>query len=183
MIQFGSGEYTVGASMGALPATYTSMVQQAKLHDDLGVRGSEGTALVVTVATTPTQWPALVVAQRFKPGPDGGFNPGVLLIPETAVLFVGAGTRLLAYDLRTPRRLWEDEADTGFWGWRRHGELVIMSAELELAAWTVGGEKRWTTFVEPPWEYSVRDGKVELDVMGTKSTFSVGDGPGTRGAG
>jgi hypothetical protein len=182
MIQFGCGEYTVCGSVGALPATYASMVRHAKLHDDLGVRGPEGTALVVTVATTSTGWPALVVAQRFDPGPEAGFHPGVLLIPEAAVLFVGAGTRLLGYDLRTPRRLWEDEADTGFWGWRRHGDLVIMSAELELAAWAVSGEKRWTTFVEPPWSYDVRDGKMELDVMGKKSTFPVGAGPDARGA-
>ena len=60
-----------------------------------------------------------------------------MIIPETSLLMIGAGERLLAYDLETPRRLWEDEAEAGFWGWERHGGLVLMSAELELAAWDI----------------------------------------------
>lgn len=53
-----------------------------------------------------------------------------------------------------------------------------MSAELELAAWDLEGNKLWTTFVEPPWEYAVRDGVVRLDVMGAKSEFPAWTGPG-----
>jgi hypothetical protein len=52
-----------------------------------------------------------------------------------------------------------------------------MSSELELAAWTVTGEPLWTTLVEPPWEYSVKDGVVVLDVMGTKREFLIARGP------
>ena len=51
------------------------------------------------------------------------------------------------------KKRWEDEADTGFWNWERHGEFVIMSAELELAVWDIHGQKKWTTFVEPSWNY------------------------------
>lgn len=182
MIQFGDGRYTVCASIGEPPAAYPSMVQHAQLQDDFGLRATEGTVFIVTVAPSPWPSPTLVVAQRFQPGPEAGFHPGVLLIPETEVLFIGAGTRLLAYDLRTPRRLWEDEADTGFWGWQRHDDIVVMSAELELAAWTTAGEKRWSTFVEPPWDYSTRAGSVELDVMGTKSCFPLETGPNSREA-
>jgi hypothetical protein len=39
----------------------------------------------------------------------------------------------------------------GFHGWQRHEDLVVMSAELEMAAWDLRGVKRWSTFVEPPW--------------------------------
>ena len=81
-----------------------------------------------------------------------GFDPGLLLVPETGVLFLGAGERLLAYGLDQPRRLWEDTAEVGFWGWGRFGETVLMSAELELAAWDTSGRKLWTTSVEPPLE-------------------------------
>lgn len=90
---------------------------------------------------------------------------------------VGAGHRLLAYDLDAPRRLWEDEANCGFWGWERHGQFVVMSAELELAAWDIHGNKKWSTYVEPPWYYPVVDGEVHLDVMGGKISFPLDVGP------
>jgi hypothetical protein len=96
---------------------------------------------------------------------------------------VGAGTRLLAYDLQNLRRIWEDAADTGFWRWKRHGEVIVMSAELELAAWTLEGKKLWSTFVEPPWFYEVRGARVYLDVMGRKSVFDLGNGPSSDEAG
>jgi hypothetical protein len=99
--------------------------------------------------------PSLVVTQRFEPyGP--GFAPGVLYVPERRRLFVGAGTRLLCYEGRW-RRSWVDEAECGFSEWAQHGDVVLMSAELELAAWTTDGIKLWTTFVEPPWSYRVSD--------------------------
>jgi hypothetical protein len=31
-----------------------------------------------------------------------------------------------------------------------------MAAELELAAWDVGGDKLWSRIVEPPWELGLR---------------------------
>jgi hypothetical protein len=62
-------------------------------------------------------WPFLCVAQRYRG--EGGGDPGVLLAPETGLLFIGAGERLLAYDLLGPTRLWEDHADTGFHAWQR----------------------------------------------------------------
>lgn len=98
------------------------------------------------------------------------FSPGVLLIPETDVAFIGGGEHALAYDIQTPRQLWHEHASY-FWGWQRHGDVVLMSAELELTAWTITGEKLWTTFVEPWWEYKVENGEVILDVMEVRSTF------------
>ena len=65
----------------------------------------------------------------------------------------------------------------GFWSWSRFGEFVLMAAELELAAWTTQAEKLWSTFVEPPWDFSVSGDTVNLDVMGTKSTFNIATGP------
>jgi hypothetical protein len=81
------------------------------------------------------------------------------------------------YDLAQPRRLWSDQADTGFWSWPRHADTILMSAELELAAWDLAGRKLWTTFVEPPWEYAAEAGTVLLDVMGKKSCFPLTTGP------
>jgi hypothetical protein len=68
----------------------------------------------------------------------------------------------------------------GFWAWRRHGEVVLMSAEIELAAWTLVGVMIWTMSVEPPWTYEVADGMVRLDVMGTISSFPLESGPVRR---
>jgi hypothetical protein len=101
-------------------------------------------------------------------------------VTQTAVLFAGAGTRLLAYSLRDrPRRLWEDTAGwCGFWHWSLHGQCVLMAAELELAAWDTSGAKLWSTLVEPPWSYDVAGGQVHLDVMGAKTRFPVVCGPG-----
>ncbi len=109
--------------------------------------------------------------------PSGGFHPGALLVPETGLLFIGAGERLLAYRLDGPTRLWEEATDCGFWGWARHEDRVILSAELELAAWDVRGRKCWSMFVEPPWSYEVSAGMIELDVMGTRSRFPLDTGP------
>ena len=91
-------------------------------------------------------------------------------------LFIGAGRRLLAYDLSRPVRLWEDEADFGFWSWSLHGQFVLMAAELELAAWDVSGRKLWSRFVEPPWEYSVANEIITVDVMGVVSSVRIQTG-------
>jgi hypothetical protein len=88
---------------------------------------------------------------------------GALIVPETDRLFLGAGERLLCYDLVKPARLWEDSADCGFWFWSRWGDVVIMGAETELAAWNIDGQKLWTRFVDPPWEYRVEGNTAEIN--------------------
>jgi hypothetical protein len=153
--------------------------QHAHLVEDFVLvedRGDEGYLFVAV--TDLGDWPGLLVTQRFSPaGP--GFTPGVLLVPQQRQVFIGAGTRLLAYHARSGQwcRSWQDEAELGFWGWRQYGDVVVMSAELELAAWTADGTKLWTTFVEPPWSYRVDADQVILDVMGTTRTFSLDAGP------
>lgn len=177
MFHVGSNEYTICGYVGELPSTFRSLVEHAVLHDDFNVKGSDGTLLCVSVGRDSSNWPELIVTQRIDPGPESGFMPGGLLIPEHHIFLIGAGTRLLAYDLREPRRLWEDTADVGFLAWKRHGRFVLMSAELELAAWDLTGSKLWSTYVEPPWEYAVSDARVQLDVMGKLSSFDITTGP------
>jgi hypothetical protein len=103
-------------------------------------------------------------------------TPGLFLVPETHLLFIGAGRRLLCYDLLAPSRLWEDEADCGFWSWSRYGSVVLMAAELELAAWDLAGRKRWSRFVEPPWDDAVDGEVITLDVMGVTSRIRLESG-------
>jgi len=180
-INFTSGQYTVAVCVGGLPPSYSGYVEHAVLYEDLDdIRSSDGTALFFAVERSSQEWPELVVVLRFDPSPEQGFHPGFLLLPETHLLLVGAGTRLLAYKLSPVRRLWEDFANFGFWGWERHGDIVFMSAELEFAAWSADGRKLWSTFVEPPWSYEVHDDRVVLDVMGQKQSFVAAIGPDLR---
>ena len=151
---------------------------QAALVEEFGLERANQDAFYLMVQRAVFAWPFLCVAQRYYPDTMAGCHPGVLLAQETDLLFIGAGERLLAYDLTRPARLWEDEADAGFHGWLRHGDTVLMSAELELAAWDITGAKLWTTFVEPPWDYHVDGDIVHLDVMGALSAFPLRTGPG-----
>lgn len=170
-----TGEWCLSTQVGNLPSIYSSYVEHADLVDEFELRGAEGTPLFLSVGRNESRWPEFIHTQRFES--ELGYNPGALIVPERSTLFVGAGTRLLAYDLAAPKRLWEDYADAGFRSWRRHEDAVLMSAELELAAWDTDGRKRWSAMVEPPWDYAVRGGTVELDVMGKLSTFLLESGP------
>ena len=91
------------------------------------------------------------------------FVPGFLLVPETDVLFVGAGTRVLIYDLKEPKRLLTDEVVGGFWGWEQHRNMVFMLSEVELSAFDLRGARLWPTFVDPPWVYEVTESTVVIE--------------------
>jgi hypothetical protein len=182
VIQFGSGEYRVIACLNAPPPARANYREHARVVEEFDLKAPEGRYCFLAVARSGVDWPSLVVEQRYAPSSESGFYPGALLVPESHILFVGAGTRLLAYQLHdTPRRLWEDYAQCGFWSWARIDDVVLMSAELEFAAWSADGVKLWSTFVEPPWSYSVAEDQVHLDVMGTRSSFSLARGPGLSG--
>ena len=180
MFEVSFGRWNVVLATGELPALYNDYKSHAAMAEEFALKDTRGTACFVAVrgdkGTGDLGWSELVIAQRYEPD-QWGFIPGALIAPETAMLFVGAGARLLAYDLSKPMRLWEDQADCGFWRWRQHGKIVLMSAELELAAWSTLGEKLWSNFVEPPWYYGVEGETIELDVMGRKSRFEISAGP------
>jgi hypothetical protein len=131
--------------------------------------------LFVGVARPGEDWPSLVVTQRWGPT-GGGFTPGVLVVPESGRVFIGAGARILCYhdDAGAWRRQWlENVAYPGFWSWRQHGDVVVMAGELEMAAWTLDGGPLWIEAVEPPWSYEVAGGTVHLDVIGSVRTFPL----------
>jgi len=158
------------------PGIHDSYAERATLAERFDYAEHRPGFCWLAVRPANAAWPTLVVEQRYSPA-GFGFDPGILIIPETEILLLGAGTRLLAYDLAGPTRLWEDHADFGFWNWSRHDGIILMSAELELAAWDLNAKKLWTTYVEPPWEYRVEGDTVHLDVMGDKSAFPLATGP------
>lgn len=152
---------------------HASLIEHRASHTP----GLQKDFLYLAVSQSSHEFPFLVVTQHYTPGPDAGFYPGVLLLPETSLLFVGAGERLLAYCLDRQSLLWEDYADTGFWGWETYQDVLLMSAELELAVWNNRGEKLWSTFVEPPWSYRLDENTIHIGVMGSVASFPLYEGP------
>lgn len=118
MISVSINKYIVLCENDGLPEIYADYKRSAKVVEEFDLRESGGNLCFVGIQSD-TGWPFLVIAQRYSPA-GYGFNPGVQLVEETGVLFIGAGERLLAYDLRSAVRLWEDSADMGFWGWSSH---------------------------------------------------------------
>jgi hypothetical protein len=159
--------WTIRVQRG-LPSTFDTYCSHAKLVDQFDMKAPEGDFCFVSAGPLGPDWPHLVVAQRFSPA-QGGFDPGIAFVPESRLLFIGAGRRLLAYDLKLPARLWEDAADMGFWSWSVCPDAVLMAAELELAAWDRSGRKLWSRFVEPPWTFQVVEDKVHVYVMGKRT--------------
>lgn len=176
MFQLACGAYYVDAEDGGVPDIYAEYSRHAKLVVERDLKSTEGKAAYCAVSRNDG-WPFLVIAFRYSPT-GAGFNPGVLIVPESDLLFLGAGTLLMAFDLLVPDQIWEDTAQIGFWSWRLHDEVVLMSAELELAAWNTKGRKLWSMPVEPPWSYTVENNLVKLDVMNQMSEFPLDNGPG-----
>jgi hypothetical protein len=179
MFHLSVGRYELVLAYDRLPSAYGEFKKHASLCDEFGIWSRAGAfttnddgRLCYVSVSKGKNWPFLVVAQRYEPSSDD-FFPGVALVEDTSRLFIGAGDRILCYDLSVPARIWEDGAKWGFWSWSRHGDVVVMSADEELAAWYIDGGKLWSTSVEPPWEYAVTDDQVHLDVMGAKSIFSL----------
>ncbi|GLT12716.1 hypothetical protein ACFQFQ_07725 [Sulfitobacter porphyrae] len=177
MISIRIEEWDLQIADGSLPSHFTSCLKNAEFVDQIDINNDEGRFLFLGISSGATNngWPSVVVAQKYQDGRQT-FSPGFLLVPDTSLLFLGAGERLLCYDLDKKVRLWEDETDCGFWGWSQSGSYILMSAELEFGVWDKSGKKLWSTFVEPPWSFAIKEQTVELDVMGTTQKFQLSDG-------
>jgi len=131
----------------------------------LSERGPAGTALCTASLIAPNllltarHCVSEVTEERVNCGEDTASAP----LPASTLFALNAASA--------------DEADVGFLSWRQHGDVILMSAELELAAWTTDGTKLWRTFVEPPWSYAMVDDDVHLDVMGERTRFHKRTGP------
>lgn len=174
------GEYLVQSWPGRFPAHLDQLRRLADLADEFGPGARQAdddeSPLCITVSPQFQIWPTLLVTQQVSLD-VAGFDAGVLIVPETGLVLIGAGERLLAYDLNRAERLWENHTEVGFWWWDRQGDMVLMAAELEFAAWDLHGQKLWSAWAEPPWSYSVQNGVIQLDVMDNLSSFPVSTGP------
>ncbi len=148
----------------------------AVMTDLLPLGPDDDGVLRVAVVAPGEQAPSLVARLGYDAG--GGFGADALLVPETSRVFLGGGTRMICYAHAEGRwrRQWEREVEVGFRGLARHGGTVVMSAELELAAWSLDGERPWSAWVEPPWGYEVDGDRLRLDVMGKRSVLDLNSG-------
>ncbi|GAA4795372.1 hypothetical protein [Lysobacter hankyongensis] len=83
-----------------------------------------------------------LVEGQYYPGPASGFHPGILIIPETDIVFIGVGTNVIVYSMAPISEIVHIQTEAGFWCWKRHGTSVLMCAELEIAVWSINGQKR-----------------------------------------
>ena len=131
MFSISFGEYEAHFHDGTLPPTGDSYLENAELAEQYDLDSREGQLCFFAVGRPSAHWPSLVVAQRYHPSSENGFWPGALIVPETSLVFLGAGERLLCYSLLKPTRVWEDVTFPGFWSWSRHADIVLMAAEME----------------------------------------------------
>lgn len=177
MISINQGEWEFLVEDGNLPSIYTSYLEHANFADEIDIRKSEGRFFFLCISKRGDNqgWPSVVLAQKYHDAQQT-WHPGFLFVPRTSLLFIGAGERLLCYDIEKKKRLWEDVADCGFWRWCHYDNYVLMSAESEFGAWDEYGNKLWSTFVEPPWSFELAETTAEIDVMGELRTHQLSDG-------
>jgi hypothetical protein len=159
---------------GPLPDPYSTYARHASYVDDIDTEETQGIPLFVSVSSDASSTPDLISTQRYKPG--NGLSVGCLLVPEKAHLFIGAGEKIVCYDVAASKRLWIETTPHGFWRWVQIDDYIIMSAEIEFAVWNTVGEKLWSTFVEPPWTFTASKWVIKFDIMGKKQYRKLADG-------
>lgn len=170
------GSYELLCTSGKEPDLFEMYIERTKLFEDIN-DSSDQYARTCFIAVYRHNQAQAALTLKLTYEPAGGVYPSVLLVEETNVLFVGAGETLLAYQLNESTKLWHDTNDSGFHGWERHGNFVLMSAELEVAAWDIHGKKLWSMFAEPPYDFKVRDGIVYMNRMDEQLIFPIHKGP------
>lgn len=131
----------------------------AKLKERLEIAGDRGWWCGLRVDRRDE--PCLKLAIKYPA--DVWSEPRVLLVPETAVLFLKVSGRIYLYDLRAGLQLAYERMDLPSWRWLRDGDTVLLVAELDLMAWDISGRHLWSTYIEPPHDVTVRDGVVYAD--------------------
>ena|SRR5215472_16104264 len=115
MLRITLGDYTLAIAKD-MPSIYNEYHKRAKLVEFFESENATDAQFFLAVARG-SDWPFLIVVQRYHPGPVSGFFPGVMLVPETDLLFIGAGDRIVSYSLDSPKKLWEEKITLGFWRW------------------------------------------------------------------
>lgn len=176
MLSVTVGDWTLSLEVAQLPLLHGEAKEKALFFDEVSAPGevSRGVFIGVSKTENTISYHEVVLIVEFQG--EGGFEPGVLLVPETQFLFVGAGESLLGYDLERRERAFEDYVFCGFWGWHRFEDVVLMSAETECSAWSLTGKNLWSTDVEPPWDLEVVGSDLILNVGGVVRNLDLKTG-------
>ena len=121
---------------------------------------------------------AVLRVHQFYEQMSQSITPGVLIVPETNRLFIGAGSRMLAYDLTTCQRVWIEDAQNMmlFWSWLRQGQCVFALGELELAVYELDATPRFRVPVDPPWTFEVSGDVLTVETDSERRGYSMADG-------
>jgi hypothetical protein len=179
------GQFTLLGCSGALPDHFNIYTDDADLVEELNLdilqqdpNGSNICFLVVQDNANKQRY-KMTLTLGYSPS-EPAFHPELLYIPETTLLFIGAGECILVYKLDPVSRVVEDRANLGFLAWRRYKNYVIMEAETEIAVWTLAGKKQWSHFVEPPWNYQFEGQRMHLTSLGKTVSFPIDVGPSEK---
>ena len=177
MIEISVDDWNVLTQDGSEPSIFKYYLESAEFVDQIDIDNDEGRFLFLGISKDVNckGRPSVVIAQKYQ-DERGTFTPGFLLVSDTSLFFLGAGERLLCYDIEKKVRLWEDRTTYGFWSWSRSGPYVLMSAEVEFGVWDTSGKKLWSTWVEPPWSFKIQGQAVALEVMGEIQNLRLSDG-------
>ena len=113
------------------PELVADYCAQAELASDLGGPPDPDAGYLFVAVGDGRPWPQLVIVQRFAPA-VAGFRPGLLLVPETGQLFIGAGTRLAGYDRRAGR--WRRACPTPARSGEADAQGEVPEPEIEYSA-------------------------------------------------
>lgn len=178
MFEVSFGAYRAWLAEGRLPELEAEYRRRAALLEEFDVEKADGAGNACFAGIgLQDEWPRIVVAQQCVPAMKLGFHPGLLIVPETGVAFLGAGERLLAYTINTPQRIWEKFTAVGFWSWNQVDGVILMAAELELRAFDLNANEMWSCFVQPPWSFGIEEREIVLEVMGEITRFGIESGP------
>jgi len=174
MVEIQFGDWAVLVSDGCLPINYLELMAAAGLSDEFDVNASDGRASFLCIWNKASRRadPVLAVSQRYE---MTGSPAAALLVPQSNRVFIGAGERLLCYDIAAPKRIWEDYA-LEFWSWEQATDRVVMRGELEIVVWTTSGRKLWSVPSEPEWTHVIEGRTVVLNGDGARRVLGLDDG-------
>ncbi len=95
----------------------------------------------------------------------------VLYVPETGVMFIGAGTVSARISTKDSSLLDSDDVCL-FWGFDRHKEkYVLETGELECFLYNLEGKKISTAVVDPPYETKILEKGINFESIVSGSTW------------